>query len=858
MLVILELGLNKYKRFRLQDIKRFHIKINEIYQLIIGTNGSGKSSIMRELTPMPANHKDYDKGGSKIIVILFNGMVYRLISDFTHGNNHEFHIADATNFDPSNYDLETLNFTNLNEGRTAKAQKILVETHFNIDQEILDVLLGDVKFSSMPALKRRDWILRLVGGDLEYAIQVHRKLTHRVNDQIAVIKHTNRRINDEQAKMISDAEYTALESLVNEYTGMLNDLYNVPLVHDLNNSETYFNNSKTAIANAMSQVEQYKRAANNRPSWFNIEIHPGTAFEDSMAILNVELENIRQEFRTSKETMNYLYENAEAINQQLEQLRNAYQGNIDDLILEKNAKQAQYDLDLATYAPKFGLNLDYPEEAASTWRAIHDQLIGIFTTIEDNSTRKFSRAERDKTKSLIDIIQGDLAQNNRAMQKFEHQLDHLRNAERNTCPKCAHTWVAGIPESLTVDSLQREINRVAEMIRYDTSRLKEMNEYLEACATYNSYLGQFSAIVKSNPIHSTLWDKLEFGEVYFNPPMYTLNTFANYNLDVEASVTFSNRLNEIRSMQMVIDQAKALEGSKAEVSESLLEDVNSRIRVIHTTMDELTRKESELKTWIYELNTLNTLYTNAMNDVERSFQQMITGWEASAAELVNNHRSELQLNLANTNSALQEAKNVIMVHEMLKSTLSTERTTLDVCATLADTLSPKNGLIAECLRMIIQQLTEKMNSVLSQIWTYPLEVLPCPEEEDENAPSDLKYRFPLSIEHGQNVTGDISQGSSAQKDGVDFAFVVCVYMYLGLEGWPLWLDELAPTMDEMHRINIIQMVKLLIESRRNSQMFMISHYISGHGTFTNAEICLLNDKNIINKPHTYNEHVTIK
>jgi hypothetical protein len=226
--------------------------------------------------------------------------------------------------------------------------------------------------------------------------------------------------------------------------------------------------------------------------------------------------------------------------------------------------------------------------------------------------------------------------------------------------------------------------------------------------------------------------------------------------------------------------------------------------------------------------------------------------------MVNDHRADIQLKLANTNSALQQAKNVINIHEMLKSTLTTEKNNLDYFMTLADTLSPKNGLIAECIRIGIQQLTVQMNNVISQIWTYPLEVLPCPEDEDENAPSDLKYRFPLSIENGQNITPDISQGSSAQADGVDFAFVICVYLYLGLEGWPLWLDELAPTMDEMHRIRIMQMIKLLIESRRNSQMFMISHYVSGHGAFTNAEICLLNDKNIVNKPSKYNDHVTIK
>lgn len=858
MLLILELTLKKYKRLRLQDIKLFNIKINELYQLIIGTNGSGKSSIMRELTPMPANHKDYDKGGMKQIVIFYNGMIYRLISDFTHGNNHEFQIADGTSFDPTDYDLSTLNFTNLNEGRTARAQRILVEEHFKINQEILDVLLGDVKFTQMPALKRRDWILRLIGGDLEYALQVHRKLTQRVNDQIAIIKHTKRRINDEQAKMVSENEFNELTRLVSEYTDMLNDLYNVPLIHDLDNSAVYFTQSKNAIAKAMEEVEKYKKISNQRPSWFDIEIKPATEFESSIGILKDELEIIRQDIRTSTETMNHLYENASAINNTLEQLRNSYKGNIDDLILKKNQMHDQYKIDVNKTHFTFGMYGENSPLIANSWKSIYEQLIEIFTLMEDNSSRKYSRSERDKTKAIIDIIQSDLAQNNRALQKFEHQLEHLLSAERTVCPKCSHSWVSGISETLTVESLTKSIENVKRAIDSDTRRVNELNLFIEDCLTYNSYMTQFNSIINSNPDHSQLWDKLPLAEIYFNPPINTLHMFEAYAQDVENSLAFYKRMQEILSMQHVIDQAKMLEGSKAEVSESLLDDVNTRISNIHDRLEVLNQKELELRTWITQLEQMHKTYTNAMNYTEQSFTAMINGWEASAVELVNKYRAETQLKLANTNSALQEAKNVINIHNVLKSSLATEQNNLEYYTTLADTLSPKNGLIAECIRVGIQQLTDQINNVLSQIWTYPLEVLPCPEDVDDAAPTDLKYRFPLSIEHGQNITPDISQGSSAQADGVNFSFVICVYIYLGLEGWPLWLDELAPTMDELHRIRIMQMVKLLIESRRNSQMFMISHYVSGHGAFTNAEVCLLNDKNIINKPSRFNEHVIIK
>lgn len=858
MLLILELSLKKYKRLRLQDVKHFHIKFREVYQLIIGTNGSGKSSIMRELTPMPANHKDYEKGGGKDIVILFNGMLYRLISDFTHGNNHEFHMADASNFNVDEYDLSTIEFTNLNEGRTAKAQKTLVEQHFKVNQEILDVLLGDTKFTAMPALKRRDWILRLAGGDLEYALQVHRKLNNLVNEQIAIVKHTNKRINEEQMKMISEAEYAQLESLVGEYTETLNKLYNVPLIHDLKHSTMYFRAAETKIAQALQYANNFKQINAQRPVWFNIEIQPMTQYTDAYDILKSELESIRFEVRTNKESLNRLYEDANNLNKTLEQLKNAYSGNIDDLINEKDQLHDQYLKDVHMHPFNIGMINDNAEEVAAAWAAIYAQLIGIFNNIEDNSERKYSRAQRDTIQAQMDIIRRDLQQNTRAHEKVLHQLDHIRNAEHMTCPECAHKWVIGIPTNVTPARLEEEGNRIKEMIKYDEYRLTEMSDYIERCGQYNSAMAQFSSIVKSNPVHEKLWDKMNLAEVFFNPPLHSLKTIESYNSDVLASVGFAKRLFDIRSMQDVITQAQAIKGSKAEVSEGLLEETNRRIQEIHTELDDLQIKESELRAWMSSLEQMHQNFNAAMDAVTASFEHMITGWEASAGEMVSEEKASIQLKLANTSSALQEAKNIIHVQEMLKSSLQKEKSVLDACATLADTLSPKNGLIAECIRTIIDQLTMQINNVIGQIWTYPLEVLPCEDDTDDSAPADLKYRFPLSIHHGQNVTEDIAKGSSAQRDVVDFAFSLCVYMYLDLDGWPLYLDELAPTMDEMHRTRIMQLVKLLIESHRNSQMFMISHYISGHGAFTQSEVCLLNDKNIINKPLRYNEHVLIK
>jgi ABC-type multidrug transport system ATPase subunit len=81
--------------------------------------------------------------------------------------------------------------------------------------------------------------------------------------------------------------------------------------------------------------------------------------------------------------------------------------------------------------------------------------------------------------------------------------------------------------------------------------------------------------------------------------------------------------------------------------------------------------------------------------------------------------------------------------------------------------------------------------------------------------------------------------------------------YLGLTDYPLYLDELGASLDEKHRVAIMDFVKNFVEAGECSQMFLISHYHSGHGVFSNAEVTVLDDTNLLTKPDNFNKHVTI-
>jgi len=103
-----------FKRFRLNGIKKFVMKPNQPVQLILGTNGSGKSSLMGELTPLPAEQSNYHKDGYKIIHITKGNNKYILKSELGVSHPHSF----------------ILNDQELNDGGTITVQREFVRQHF--------------------------------------------------------------------------------------------------------------------------------------------------------------------------------------------------------------------------------------------------------------------------------------------------------------------------------------------------------------------------------------------------------------------------------------------------------------------------------------------------------------------------------------------------------------------------------------------------------------------------------------------------------------------------------------------------------------------------------------------------------
>ena len=82
------------KRFTLSNISEIEAHFKSNVQVIVGSNGSGKSSFMQELCPIPSVRTDYLPGGRKELHIEHEGHLFIVGSDFGNRTSPHSFIMD--------------------------------------------------------------------------------------------------------------------------------------------------------------------------------------------------------------------------------------------------------------------------------------------------------------------------------------------------------------------------------------------------------------------------------------------------------------------------------------------------------------------------------------------------------------------------------------------------------------------------------------------------------------------------------------------------------------------------------------------------------------------------------------------
>lgn len=813
-----KLVLCGYKRLMLSNIQHFTYSPTTNIQLILGTNGSGKSSILNELSPLPAQSNDFSKDGYKIIEVSHRNCNYTLTSRFKGATKHSF-LKD---------ELE------LNPGGTAQVQKELVLREFNITTELHELLTGNSLFTDMAPLKRREWISRLSTMDYSFATNIYNKSRSMARDQQGALKHIRQRLSNESNNLHSLSILEGIDEKVDLLRNELNLLLSsrTPGLMDYKDLTGKLNQNLDQINKFSYEII---KLSSTQPRGFNF-----TNKEEVQFSLN-ELENSLSSKKTLLERLGSEYSNLESIVSSLTQVGDLTSDNIEGVILEIQQEKTLLSADITMFRDLTDL-LSIRRDT----NEILDTAIALVKTFPDNSDRRLSPDNVKEAKNRIRDLQITVDRGTARLVQIEERIKHIKSAKENECPKCKYVWKEGYS--------QEEIRKNEEWITEHTflvndaiERIKKEESFIEEADEYLNLFKQFRGLVSSYPRLKPLWDYFLDNSILTNKPAEHIYVFYNWQKDVELNL-------RIEELDEKLKNIYNLSKHQSELGGSIL--LNQHLTKLYASITDTTLEVTQLRSKVSDLRQYNDKIIKihgAIQSLESLkdqykvlYNQLIESLRNTQIDLViKEHQNELgiiQRHLTEKNTLVDIIKDL----EVSNTNVDLDQKVLSYIATA---LSPTEGIIAEQLSGFINCLVAQMNSIIKAIWTYDLFILPCGLETGE-----LDYKFPLQVRAADNFIVDIAKGSTAQKEIINFSFLLTVMLYLELEDYPLYLDELGAGFDEQHRSNVMSFVKHLMDSNRHSQLFMVSHYAANHGSLSNCEVMVIDGSNIA-VPGEINNHV---
>jgi energy-coupling factor transporter ATP-binding protein EcfA2 len=820
---ISKLELHLCKRFSLRGFDTITITPNLKTQMVLGSNGAGKSSLLKiGFTVMPAQASDFAKGGYATKEVNHNGSVYTLGTLFEKSSPEHIFICDGED---------------LNIGRTGLVQKELIRQHFKMTQEIHDVLTGDEKFTEMSPLRRREWITKLSDTDFTYVLGVFSKVKKGARDAAAVVKHNNGRLITESAKQMDGND---LEMLVHRSSTIREELD--ILLQECGNVSVNAENLKSMLHT------EYKELENSiKQCLLKTDLHcPDVKYSiDSEDALDIAINHLNVDINGYTLTLEELSRFSQHYEKQMHELQ------VIEGMDEQFLRTRSTFLDAAVVEKlRFLQTGELIEEICHHTSAIStiNEFRGLVFSLDGDQMDLYADDIVDEKRQYVDRLHTarNLLSNN--LGNVEGRLQHIETCKETGCPQCGHHFKNGIDPS--------EYERLKLSHSQGTLKLKDMSEQLDVLREFvdkankhQHLINQVQQFRQANPRMANFWGFVDkSGGLGVGKEL--LPATSMYMNDVMVAIEIAEMEAELKPIREAIHSIDTLSGESGSIREQYyiysarITEITDNIRYKNAEIDELINYSLRQTTFDKSVNAIS-------ERVDRIVKLKESLIEAIRQGEIRGLVKDNQISLAMVETTLTETEIQNGIINDIRKEIRVGTIEEQAYKKLMDALSPVDGLIAEQISIYINAIIDRMNAVIARVWGYNMAIKPC-----SLADGDLDYRFPLYTVSSDNDIPDVAKGSDSQIDIVNQAFRLIVYKFLELNDYPLYLDELGRSFDEVHRHNLVPAIKDMIDDSTYSQIFMISHYADGQNSYPNSEIIVLDDSHLTLK-RSFNEHVTI-
>lgn len=816
-------------RLELRHIRRFEYTPQKPNQLIIGTNGSGKSSVMNELSPLPGDHNDFQLTGSKEIWIDHRGVSYKLLSTF-NPKRHSFINLDTNE--------------ELNPGGTITVQNEKIYDIFQYDKGLHDLIIGVRPFHAMRGPERKTLMTMLSRANYDYALAMYKRINDKIRDVQGSLSINKKRLVTETSRIMPAEQIKILKEEVKELHDALQDLLS----------------TREPARTPATTLEETRRQMDKEiytMSALLINTLKRTRKDGNLLQLQIDLDNARGDIKGYTLLSTEYYNEHEEVSKIFASLEKTHTQNIASIETEIGHLEAQLEeINRRIVLPfRFETNADH---VLAGLEALGEALHPILVSLPTNQEKQFSRASMEAATKQLEEAQHLKALIGGQIQRNQGLLDHYATLKTNdsvTCPNCSHTWIknydADKVQQLTETNLSHteKYKELEILIKALENSMQEIREYFEKYRAYTNIVSQW-------PHLKPLWDYITTEQFLFNNPKHIEVLLVQLRTDCEVLVQNAKVQEEIEKKLALIKLSNDNAGYDYESSKTKKLTLEEKIFENQQRLIATRTKQESLQHDIDNLNSLSKM-SDALCKLLKDHSELAVA--SIAAMRIQSHHdftANLQSILARKETALREVSGQQLVIEDIEQQIMDRQFEERNLKLIAAELSPTEGLVAEGLFGFMKLFIGQMNSVIKKIWTYPFKVMPCALSEDGSV--DLDYRFPLVVEGSSKPRKDIAHGSSAMKEVVDLAFRILAQKHMGLTDFPFFLDEFGKTMDPAHKAATVSLINTIMTDESFPQLFVISHDAVQYGSLMHTQICVMCDANMVIPKNTiYNEHVKI-
>lgn len=841
------------KRFSVSDyiplsftgIKSLDAEYSQPIQIIIGSNGSGKSSLLREHSPLPTPKTVYGKNGVWSMEVSHGDKQYILESDFRRKHAHSF----------------ICNGEELNTSGTTQVQRDLVESHLGVTPFLWKLITCGNSFSTMSRNERKNLLIQANPTDLSFIVDKHKAIYKELNACRNNLKMLYSRKQDLKNQLLDKEILNERKKEWETLKDHLSALNRNSIV-----LEERISQLKSQISpeynNFAQSLERSCRELKGEVRWmgeYSLSSKPEELREKLRRALYRNSLKMEQLDKSAQELREYLNKYSEY----LKRIESSEKGKLETQI-ERTQKKIQLCAVDRDVSPIPENRID---EAIWFFEKVKEAVYNLsqidYGKIINTSSYRAIKRKLDSLSATVRDWKGELEPLKREITSVEEEIS--AHKESRPPSDCSRTCGLLASYSGTLFNMTRRCSALKKRMRATEKKVDKYTRVLiqmsDSYMELRDPMTMYTSIVELFNTHYSSWVEIGNGELqeFLSSEPYRLVR------RMEKIITGSTGYHEREKLQKeyneLVQKLKKFMDSDIPSKEALEKLYSECEERFNATYNEIMSREISKRAMERKLS-----------DVERymAIEQKIAATEEwgekgiedlkkrGEIDFYSKCKEEVDSALRSTQEKIWSIEKVLQEQSKLESRISEEIDVLieraerrvAILSPLENALSPHVGIPNEYIANVLQTCIDNANYFIEQVWSYPLTILPIPKDRA------VDFNFPVKIKGKKNK--DISLCSSGQRDIIDMAFTLALMIHMGIiKDYPVFLDEPDKYADSHHRERILHFLSSLVEKGIVSQLFLINHHAHLHSGFSSSEVMCLSNENIC-VPDSYNIHCTMK